>query len=139
MSVTRRILGVLLQPALFALLLFAPAGTWAWWRAWVSIGVLFVATVVSLAMLERESPALLEERFRSPLQPGQPCADKLVVLVFAAAFVSLIAFIPEDVFRLHVSGPTRSASSLLSASASLPPAWCSRRSPSGPTPSRRRW
>ena len=102
MSVTRRILGVLLQPALFALLLFGPAGTFAWWRAWVLIGVVFVATAVSMAVLARESPALLEERFRSPLQRGQPRADQVWVMIFLAACASVIAFIPEDVFRLHV-------------------------------------
>jgi protein-S-isoprenylcysteine O-methyltransferase Ste14 len=101
-SVTRRILGVLLQPALFALLLFGPAGTFVWWRAWVLIGVVLVATVVSMAVLARKSPALLEERFRPPLQQGQLLADKVILLVFIAAFASVIAFIPDDVFRRRI-------------------------------------
>jgi protein-S-isoprenylcysteine O-methyltransferase Ste14 len=94
---------VLLQPALLVLLLFGPVGTFVWWRAWVLIGVVLVATAVSIAVLARESPALLEERFRSPLQRGQPRADQVWVMIFLAACVSVIAFIPEDVFRLHVS------------------------------------
>ena len=102
MSVTRGILGVLLQPALFALLLFGPAGTLVWWRAWVLIGVVFIATVLSMAMLARESPALLEERFRSPLQRGQPRADQVWVMIFLAACVSVFAFIPEDVFHRRI-------------------------------------
>lgn len=102
MSVTRRILGVLLQPAIFVLLLFGRAPTFAWWRAWVLIGVVFAATVVSMATLARESPALLEERFRSPLQRGQPRADQVWVMIFMAACVSVIAFIPEDVFHRRI-------------------------------------
>lgn len=102
MSLTRRILGVLLQPAILALLLFGSAGIFAWWRAWVLVGVVIVATALSMAILARASPALLEERLRPPLQQGQPIADKAILLVFMAAFASLIAFIPADVFRLHV-------------------------------------
>ena len=108
MSVTRRILGVLLQPAIFVLLLFGRAPTFAWWRAWVLIGVVFAATVESMAALARESPALLEERFRSPLQRGQPRSDQVWVMIFMATCVSVIAFIPEDVFHrrnLDAPGP----------------------------------
>jgi len=101
-SVTRRILGALLQPAIFASVLFGSAETFAWWRAWVLVGVVLVATVLSMAVLARASPALLAERFGSPLQSGQPLADKLILFAFGAAFVSLLVFIPRDALRLHV-------------------------------------
>jgi protein-S-isoprenylcysteine O-methyltransferase Ste14 len=45
---------------------------------------------------------LLEERFRPPLQKGQPLADKVVVVLLLATFVGLVAFIPLDVFRFHL-------------------------------------
>lgn len=61
-----------------------------------------VGAVASTASLRRASPALLEERFKSPVQKGQPPADKIVVLLLIGAFVAEIAFIPVDVFRLHL-------------------------------------
>lgn len=97
-SVAKLILGVLLQPALLALLLFGGAGTLAWGRAWVLIAVTLVATVVSLVVLRRDSPSLLAERFKPPFQQGQPRADKIAVLVFVATSVGAIRVIPEDVF-----------------------------------------
>ena len=102
MIVVRYVLGALLQPAILALLLFGPAGTFAWWRAWVLVGVVAVGTAVSLGGLARANPALLTERLTRPLQEGQPFADKLILLVYLAAFAGLVAFIPEDVFRLRV-------------------------------------
>jgi protein-S-isoprenylcysteine O-methyltransferase Ste14 len=38
------------------------------------------------------------------LQKGQPLADKIILLFFIAMFFGLIAFIPLDVFRLHLLG-----------------------------------
>ncbi len=100
-TVVRVVLGVLLQPALLAIALFYPPGTFAWRQAWVIMAVFFVATVVSLVALGRARPDLLAERFKPPLQRGQPAADKIAVLVFVAAFAGAIRFIPYDVFRLH--------------------------------------
>lgn len=45
---------------------------------------------------------MLEERFKPPIQKGQPLADKIVVVLLLAAFVGSIAFIPLDVFRFHL-------------------------------------
>jgi protein-S-isoprenylcysteine O-methyltransferase Ste14 len=101
-SLMRMMLGLLLQPGLFALFLFAPAGTWAWWRAWVIVGVVFVAALVSLVTLAWLSPALLAERFGKPIQEGQPFADKVILIAYLTAFAGLIAFIPVDVFHLRL-------------------------------------
>jgi protein-S-isoprenylcysteine O-methyltransferase Ste14 len=104
-SVTRLILGALLLPALFALLLFGGAGTFAWGRAWALIAVTLVTTGVSLVVLRRGSPALLAERFKPPFQQGQPRADKIFVLVFVATSVGAIRVIPEDVFGRLAARP----------------------------------
>ncbi len=104
-TAVRAVLGVLLQPALLAIALFYPPGTFAWQRAWVIIAVCFAATVVSLVALARARPDLLAERFKPPLQRGQPAADKIAVLVFLAAVAGAIRFIPFDVFQLHWLAP----------------------------------
>ncbi len=105
-SIVRALLGVTLQPALMALLLFYPPGVFGWPRAWLLVAIFAVATVVSMVVLARANPALLAERFKPPLQRGQPRADKIVVLLFIAAFLGAIRFIPFDVFRFHLAPPT---------------------------------
>jgi protein-S-isoprenylcysteine O-methyltransferase Ste14 len=101
-SIFKLILGVLFNVAIFGGLLFLPAGTLNWWRAWVFLGVVFVATVASTVSVFRANKDVLEERFKLPVQKGQPLADKIVVLLFIAAFVGLIVIIPLDVFRFHL-------------------------------------
>jgi protein-S-isoprenylcysteine O-methyltransferase Ste14 len=101
LTIVRVILGVLLQPALLGLTLFYPPGSFAWPRAWALMAIFLVATVVSLVLLARGSPDLLAERFKPPLQRGQPVADKIVVVVFIAAFAASIRFIPYEVFELR--------------------------------------
>jgi len=90
--------------AIFGVLLFLPTRNLHWWRAWVFLSVVLVGAVASTVSLRRASPALLEERFKSPVQKGQPLADKIVVLLLIAAFLGLTAVIPVDVFRLHLLG-----------------------------------
>ena len=102
MSIFKLIGGVVFNVVIFGGLLFLPAGTLDWWRAWVFLGVVFVGTVASTVNIFRINKDLLEERFKPPLQKGQPLADKIVVVLLIAAFVSLIAFIPLDVFRFHL-------------------------------------
>ena len=66
------------------------------------LGVVLVGATVSTVSVRLASPALLEERFKLPVQKGQPLADQIVVLSLIAAFVGEIVFIPLDVFRLHL-------------------------------------
>jgi protein-S-isoprenylcysteine O-methyltransferase Ste14 len=102
MSIFKLTLGVIVNVAIFGVCLFVPAGTLDWWRAWVFLGVVFIGAVASTVTLYRVNPGLLEERFKPPLQKGQPLADKIVVVLLLAAFVGLIVFIPLDVFRFHL-------------------------------------
>ncbi len=98
----RLALGALFQPALLALLLCSPPGRFAWWQAWVLLAIFLVGTVASVVLLLRTNPALLAERFKPPVQRGQPRADKVAVLAFIAAFLGAIRFIPFDVFALRL-------------------------------------
>jgi protein-S-isoprenylcysteine O-methyltransferase Ste14 len=102
MSVSKLIVGVLLNVAIFGGSLFLPAGTLDWWRAWVFLGVVFVAAVASTVGLFRVNEGVIEERFKPPIQKGQPLADKIVVLLLIAGFVGVMVFIPLDVFRFHL-------------------------------------
>jgi protein-S-isoprenylcysteine O-methyltransferase Ste14 len=99
---TRMIVGPSLQPAIFALLLFAGADTWAWWRAWLLVVIVFVASAVSFTVIARKSPALLAERLQGPVQAGQPLADRIILIAYLAAFAAVVAFIPLDVFHLRL-------------------------------------
>jgi protein-S-isoprenylcysteine O-methyltransferase Ste14 len=97
-------LSVVLPALIFGVLLFLPAHTLLWPRAWWFLGVVFLLSVASLASLARGSRGLIEERFRSPVQKGQPLLDKLLVVTLVGGIYALIAFISLDVFRLHLLG-----------------------------------
>src|SRR5262245_3458840 len=99
MSFFKLIVGVLVNVAIFGGLLFLPAGTLDWWRAWVLLSVIFLGSVASTVSVYRINKAVLEERFKPPVQKGQPLADKVVVILLLTAFVGLLVFIPLDVFR----------------------------------------
>jgi protein-S-isoprenylcysteine O-methyltransferase Ste14 len=103
MPIGKVILGIIFNLTIFGGLLFGPAGTWGWGRAWVFVGVVLVASIVSIVLL-LASPGLLEERFKSPIQRGQPFADKIILLAFMAGFCGVIVCIPLDVFRWHLLG-----------------------------------
>ena len=102
MSIFKLIGGVLLNVAIFSGLLFVPAGTLDWWRAWVFLGVVFGGAVASTVSVFRVNKDLLAERFKPPVQKGQPLADKIVVVLLITGFVSVIVCIPLDVFRWHL-------------------------------------
>ena len=102
--------GLIFNVGIFFSLLFLPAGTLHWWRAWVIIGVVFVGTVGSVVGLSRGHAGLLEERLKPPLQRGQPLADKVVITLLFITFFGLMLSIPLDVFRFHLMGKPRNSS-----------------------------
>jgi protein-S-isoprenylcysteine O-methyltransferase Ste14 len=102
MFIVRLIVGIILNAAIFGGLLFGPAGTLEWWRAWVFLGVIVVGNVVTMVTVFRSREDLLKERFKPPIQKGQPLSDKIIVLLLLTTFCGLVAFIPVDVFRLHL-------------------------------------
>jgi protein-S-isoprenylcysteine O-methyltransferase Ste14 len=113
MSILKLIAVVISNVAIFAILLFLPAATLDWWRAWLFIGVVFAGAVASLASLFPGHKELLGERLKPPIQKGQPLADKIVLVLYLATFFGSIAFIPLDVFRFHLmSKPGMLVSSL---------------------------
>ena len=98
---------------IFGLLLFLPAGTLDWWRAWVFIGVIQGVYLAMAIWIFPQRPGLLDERFKPPIQKGQPLADRIILLLFIAAYCGLVVFIPVDVFRLRwMDAPGPAVSSL---------------------------
>jgi protein-S-isoprenylcysteine O-methyltransferase Ste14 len=104
-----------LNTSIYAGLLLLPAGTLDWWRAWVFIGVAFIAIAAMALNIFASNEGLLDERLKSPLQRGQPLADKIVLLLCLATWGGLIAFISLDRFHLHLAEQPR----LLVSSAGL--------------------
>lgn len=70
--------------AMIGLLLFLPAGTWAWWNAWVFIAILFGPMLVLGAVLLWKSPELLEKRLNAREREQ---AQRRVVAFSALMFV----------------------------------------------------
>jgi len=102
LSILKLTIGIVLNVAIFGFSLFLPAGTLDWWRAWVFLGVDCVGVVASTVSLSRIKQGVLEERFKLPIQKGQPLSDKFIVVLLIASFVGVIVFVPLDVFRFHL-------------------------------------
>jgi protein-S-isoprenylcysteine O-methyltransferase Ste14 len=102
MATLRAIIGDIGYVMLFAVFLFVPAGTFNWRRAWVFLGVLFVARIVSTLSVMRVNKAVLIERAKLPMQKGQPLGDKLLLISFMATFAGLVEFTSFDRFRFHL-------------------------------------
>jgi protein-S-isoprenylcysteine O-methyltransferase Ste14 len=102
MFIVKFIVSLIMNVGIFGGLLFLPAGTLDWWRAWLFLGVVFISTAATLLGVFRTRQDLLDERFKPPIQKGQPLADKIVLLLFITAFLAVVVFIPLDVFRIHI-------------------------------------
>lgn len=73
---------------LVGLLLFLPAGTFAYWQAWLLLGVLFVPMFFAGLIMLRRSPELLRKRLNArEEQMEQKSVLLLSGLMFLAAFL----------------------------------------------------
>ena len=68
--------------AIFAALLFVPAGTLRWPGAWAFLALMAAASIWGLSWLGRHDPELLAERLRPPFQREQPRSDKILMAAF---------------------------------------------------------
>ena len=83
-AVTKFMAGLVLT----GLMLFLPAGTLRWWRAWLLLGILFIPMFVAGLVMLRRSPDLLEKRLNA--REGQGAQKQVVLfsaLMFLAAFI----------------------------------------------------
>lgn len=102
MYVLKLIASSVFEVVIFGALLFLPAGTVEWWRAWVFLGVVFIAAAATMFGVFGANEEFFNERLKSPIQNEQPLADKIVTPALVAAFFGLVIFIPLDVFRFHL-------------------------------------
>ncbi|MFC1557778.1 methyltransferase family protein [candidate division KSB1 bacterium] len=105
MLLIKGLFGGVFQIALFAVLLFVPAGTWHWQRAVQFLAVYGILILVSIIALARLAPASLEARLQKPAAKSQPRADKIVSFFLFLSIIVWFVFIPIDVFRLRLLPP----------------------------------
>ena len=73
---------------LVGLLLFLPAGTFAFWQAWLLIGILFVPMFIAGLVMMKRSPELLQKRLNvKEEQREQRVVILLSGMMFLAAFI----------------------------------------------------
>ena len=98
-----KLIGSFIYLALFPVILFALAGEWRWIEGWVFSVIFLLMCFGTLLYLYFYDPALLKERFGSPIQPGQKPWDKVLLLVFFVDFLVWFAIMPLDAQRYHWS------------------------------------
>jgi protein-S-isoprenylcysteine O-methyltransferase Ste14 len=81
-----------------AILLFL-AGDWRWKEGWIFSIIFFVGSFATVVYLYAKDPALLDERFGSPIQKGQKLWDKIFLPIFFLGFIVWFAVMPLDAKR----------------------------------------
>lgn len=83
----------------------APGGTWTWTRGLAFLGLLSLIVVGAQVAMALFRPASFEVRrggFVADKGKRQPLIDALGLFAYAALLAGWLAFIPLDVFALHV-------------------------------------
>jgi protein-S-isoprenylcysteine O-methyltransferase Ste14 len=101
-SIPKVIAGVVFNVAFYALLLFAPACTLHWWRAWVFLAVTVAVMALAIFSILPDNAGLFSQRAKGIIQKGQPLWDRVFVILLVVSYVGQIVFIPLDVFRFHL-------------------------------------
>jgi protein-S-isoprenylcysteine O-methyltransferase Ste14 len=101
-SLIRLIGGVVYVVVLYGAALLLPAGTWHWPRAWILLGLTALSTAMSTAYLNATSPEIVKERWKPPIQKGQPLADKVLLILFILLYLGTMVLTALDVFRWHL-------------------------------------
>jgi protein-S-isoprenylcysteine O-methyltransferase Ste14 len=102
MSIPKVIAGVVFNVVFYALLLFVPAGTLHWWRAWVFLAVTVAVMAGAVFSILPDNADLFSQRAKGIIQKGQPLWDRVLVILLVVLYVGQIVFIPVDVFRFHL-------------------------------------
>src|SRR5262249_15300179 len=95
----RLVVFLLALPLFFALFLFLPAGTWAWAKGWLFIGV-FLGTLAVVALyLWRVNPEVLVAR--TSAHKGTKRWDTILLAFFFTAQVAIVPVAALDDGRFH--------------------------------------
>lgn len=98
---TKSLIGGAFQLLLFPLALFLAAGTIFWPAAWIFLILFYGFAVITVHLLSRRNPALLEERM-SLVGSGRRRGDKMLILLLVVSIAWLV-LIPLDAVRFHWS------------------------------------
>lgn len=99
-SVSRsKLIGAFFYLLLFPVILLFLAGDWRWTEGWLFSIIFYVMCSANLLYLHFKDPALLKERFGSPVQKEQKGWDKVVLLLFFLEFLVWFAIMPLDAHR----------------------------------------
>ena len=101
-SVPKVIGGVVFNVAFYALLLFVPARTLHWRRAWVFLAVTVAVMAAAVFSILPDNTDLFSQRAKGVIQKGQPLWDRVLVILLVLSYVGQLVFIPLDVFRFHL-------------------------------------
>lgn len=85
--------------AVMALMLFLPAGTWAWPQGWAFLVLLVGCGLATDVWLLRRDPALLAARMKWPLAAEQRPRDRAVMTAILVCSIGWMAFMPLDARR----------------------------------------
>ena len=81
---TKALIRYLFGVLIVGILIFLPAGTFAFWQGWLLMGILFVPMFIAGCVMIKRDPGLLERRLNAREEQG---AQKLVVLSSALMFI----------------------------------------------------
>jgi len=95
------VLGV--ECLVFALLLFLSAGTIKWSAGWAFLILFFGGAMAITLVLARHDSALLAERMKPPIQPGQPLWDKILLCVVILLWLAWLILMGLDAVRFRWS------------------------------------
>lgn len=94
-----KVIGTFLYLLFFPVILFVLAGDWRWIEGWLFSAIFLLMCYSTLLYLYFYDPALLKERFGSPVQPAQKPWDKVLLSLFFIDFLVWFAIMPLDVRR----------------------------------------
>ncbi len=98
----RLLVQTLAVPPSLILLLFLPAGTFAWTRGWIFCLVFLASCVVGALILWRVNPEIFAARAR--IKEGTKRWDYLLAVIFAPVMIALPVVAALDDGRFHWSG-----------------------------------
>lgn len=91
--------------AFFPLIMLLLAGDWRWFEGWLFSGIFAGGSFVTLLYLYFNDPALLNERYASPVQKEQKTWDKVLLVLFFVEFLAWFAIMPLDAKRFGWTQP----------------------------------